>query len=498
MRSARTKWLLAAAFLLGCGGGGGGGGTGGQTATGGSTGTGGSGTGGSGTGGSGTGGAATGGSAGSSATGGASGQGGAAGAAGKGGVGGAAGAAGAAGGAAGAAGNPCASTADAGTGPVLGPATLAGTATRPQLEDADAPNYTVLKYLAQAGSVTAPTTDNWDPTAGVGDVSTFVPTRTVATDGSGTDSTVQAAITASSTDGGTGRVYILVKPGTYREVVCVPKTAPPITLYGANADATQVTIVFNNYAGKTTDSGANPCAAAGSSTYGTSASATFAVFASGFAAKNVTFSNDYVEASSSNQAVALETQGDKLVFENVRALGNQDTLYIKSSGTGTVARAYFKNSYVEGDVDFIFGRGTAVFDGCTLNYLTARQGSKGGNYLAPSTAPNNMYGFLVTKSTFTAQSGTPTNLIALGRAWDESVTCYMGGVSPNGQALVRNSTMGSWIRTANPWSIAATSGRVYSATGNRLWEYQNSGPGAAGGATDGGVRDGGSRDAAIQ
>ena len=53
----------------------------------------------------------------------------------------------------------------------------------------------------------------------------------------------------------------------------------------------------------------------------------------------------------------------------------------------------------------------------------------------------------------------------------------MPGLSPNGQALVRNSTMGSWLRTANPWSIAATTGRLYSAAGNRLREYQNSGPG---------------------
>jgi len=282
-------------------------------------------------------------------------------------------------------------------------------------------------------------------------------------------------------------------------VVCVPKTAPPITLYGTNADATQTTVVFNNYAAKPSDASANPCAAPSATTYGTSASATFAVFASGFEAKNLTFSNDYAEngASSSNQAVALEVQADKVLFENVRALGNQDTLYIKSSSTGSVARAYFKGSYVEGDVDFIFGRGTAVFDGCTLNYLTARQGTKGGNYLAPSTAAANEYGFLVTNSMFTAQTGTPANLIALGRAWDESVTCYMPGVSPNGQALVRNSTLGPQIRTANPWSIAATTGRLYSATENRLWEYDNSGPGSAGGASDGGVRDA-SRDAPIQ
>ncbi len=472
MRAARifTNWALAAVVLGGCGGGstgkGGSPGSGGASATGGSS--------------------ATGGASGAAGGGGASATGGTAGAP----VGGGGGAAG---------GNACAAI-DAGAGQVLGPAALAGTATRPQLEDADAPTYTVLKYLAQAGAISGLTTDNWDPTAGVGDVATFVPTRTVATDGSGTDSTVQGAVTASITDGGTSRVYILVKPGTYREVVCVPKNAPPITLYGATADATQVLIVNNNYASKPSDSGANPCAATGAATYGTSASATFAVFAGGFQAKNVTFSNDYVEGSaSSSQAVALETQGDKLLFENVRALGNQDTLYIKSSSTGAVARAYFKNSYVEGDVDFIFGRGTAVFDGCTLNYLTARQGTKGGNYLAPSTAPTNSYGFLVTNSMFTAQTGTPANLIALGRAWDESVTCYMPGVSPNGQALVRKSTLGPQIRTANPWSIAATTGRVYSATGNRLWEYGNSGPGAAGGAgaTDGGVRDA-SRDAPIQ
>jgi len=482
MRAARvfTKLALAAAVVFGgCGGGGGtGNGKGGSPGSGGVSATGGASGGASGA----TGGAAGGGGGGASATGGTAG-------APLGGSGG--GTAGAAGG------NACAGI-DAGAAQILGPATLAGTATRPQLEDADAPNYTVLKYLAQAGAVSGPTTDNWDPTAGVGDVATFVPTRTVATDGTGTDSTVQGAVTASITDGGTSRVYILVKPGTYREVVCVPKNAPPITLYGANADATQVLIVDNNYAAKPTDSGANPCAAPGATTYGTSATATFAVFAGGFQAKNVTFSNDYVEGSaSSNQAVALETQGDKLVFENVRALGNQDTLYIKSSSTGAVARAYFKNSYVEGDVDFIFGRGTAVFDGCTLNYLTTRQGTKGGNYLAPSTASANPYGFLVTNSMFTAQTGTPANLIALGRAWDESVTCYMPGVSPNGQALVRSSTLGPQIRTANPWSIAATSGRLYSASGNRLWEYGNSGPGAAGGTLDGGVRDA-SRDAPIQ
>ncbi len=98
----------------------------------------------------------------------------------------------------------------------------------------------------------------------------------------------------------------------------------------------------------------------------------------------------------------------------------------------------------------------------------------------------------------TAATGTPPNLIALGRAWDESVTCYMPGTSPNGQALVRDSTLGAHIRLANPWSAAATTARAFSAEGNRLWELHNSGPGAAGGGTtDAGASDGGG-DAAVK
>ena len=396
------------------------------------------------------------------------------------------GSAGAAAGHGGGAGTVACTTPDGGAGATG--LTLAGTSTRPLLSDTDGARYTTLKVLAQAGAIGSLTTDNWDPTAGVGDVSKLTPAYTVAADGSGTQTTVQAAITAAATAGGTARVAILVKPGTYREVVCVPKTAPPITLYGAGADATAVAIVYDNYAGKPIDTNVNSCSGPSATSYGTSGSATFAAFAAGFQAKNLTFANDYVETSSgSNQAVALMTQGDQLIFENVRVLGNQDTLYVKTGSTLTVARAYFKSSYVEGDVDFIFGRGTAVFDGCTLNYLTARQGTKGGNYLAPSTAPGNPYGFLVTGSTFTAATGTPADLIALGRAWDESVTCYMPGTSPNGQALVRDSVLGPQIRTANPWSPAATTSRPYSAAGNRLWELHNSGPGAAGGTSDGGT-----------
>jgi len=311
----------------------------------------------------------------------------------------------------------------------------------------------------------------------------------------GTHTTVQAAIDAAVAAGGTTRRYILVAPGEHREVVCVPGTAPPITLYGSSADAAATVIVFDNYSGKAKPVGqpANPCNPSTSSgTYGTSGSATFAAYANEFQAKNITFSNNTNESAitGSLQAVALMTQADKLVFENVRVLGNQDTLYVKSPSVDMISRAYFKSSYVEGDVDFVFGRGTFVLDGCEIKYLTARQGTKGGNPLAPSTDARNPYGILVINSTFTAEAGTAAGSIQLGRAWDESQTDLATytrnvatGIYPNGQALVRESTLGAHIAAA-PWRAAATTNRPFNSQpgtvpANRLYEFANTGPGSA-------------------
>lgn len=232
----------------------------------------------------------------------------------------------------------------------------------------------------------------------------------------------------------------------------------------------------------------NPCVVPSGSTYSTSGSATFAVMAAGFAAKNLTISNDYAEVGTSGlQAVALLTQGDRLIFENVRILGNQDTLYVKTSAANVVNRIYIKDSYIQGDTDFIFGRATAVIDHSTLQ--SANRKPAGGTVLAPSTAPGNPYGFLIINSDFTADTAVATNGTYLGRAWDESVTTYVMGTSPNGQALIRDSNLGAHIRAASPWA-PSTSGRPFDVSANRLFEYNNSGPGSFAGngsAADGGT-----------
>jgi pectinesterase len=365
---------------------------------------------------------------------------------------------------------------------------------RPQLDAALSDDYTVLDYLANSGSVTAPAIDAWDPTAGIGDVSILTPTFRVAISG-GTHTSVQAAVDAAVAAGGTDRVAIEVAAGTYREVVCVPSQAPPITLFSKNADPSATVIVFDNYNGKTKDAQApaNPCnAALGATTYGTSGSATFAAYANAFQAKNLSFENDTDETgiAANVQAVALSTQGDRQIYENVRLLGNQDTFFVKSASAEAIARVYVKDSFIQGDTDFIFGRGTLVIDSSEIHFISSRQGSK-GYAVVPSTDARNPYGILVFNSQFTADDATQAGQIHLGRAWDESgkdLATYAAqaatGVYPNGQALVRECTLGAHIRAADPWAEAATTKRPFnSAQGtypaNRLFELGNTGPGAA-------------------
>jgi pectinesterase len=350
--------------------------------------------------------------------------------------------------------------------------TWTGSASRPQLTDDAGRCYTARNSLAAAGTIGALVTDGWDPTPGLGSASAFQPAFTVATDGSGTHTSVQAAIAAAKARGGGARIYILVKPGTYRAPVCVDLSTP-LTLYGADPDATKVTIAFDNYNGKPVGT-SNPCSPA-SGTFGTTSSSTFFVKANDFQAMNLSIANDLVEAGSGTaQAVAMTTTGDRLVFQNVRLLGNQDTLQAGTPDIGVVARSYYKACSIEGDTDFIFGKGTAVFDDCTITYTGLRK--NGGTHLAPSTNKGHPFGFLLVNSRIAAGPGAAAGKNGLARSWSEKA-------SSNGQAVIRNSRIDGHIDVVAPYRTATGSAidppPVFNPDISRFFEYENTGAGAA-------------------
>jgi pectinesterase len=116
---------------------------------------------------------------------------------------------------------------------------------------------------------------------------------TVAADGSGMYTTVQAAIDAVP-GGNPSPVTITVAPGTYREIVTVPSNKPYITLRGLGRSPDSTVIVNNRSAGE----------------YGTTGSSTMFVHGHDFTARNLTIANDFDEstATSGGQAVALYTR----------------------------------------------------------------------------------------------------------------------------------------------------------------------------------------------
>jgi pectinesterase len=254
---------------------------------------------------------------------------------------------------------------------------------------------------------------------------------TVAKDGTGQYSTVQAAIDAVPANNTTRRV-ITIKAGTYREIVTIPANKPFVTLQGLGSSAA-ATVIVNNHS------------SAGG--YGTSGSATVFVNGRDFAAKNLTMSNDYGEGS---HAVAANVTADRSVFDTVRFLGNQDTLLVNSS------RQYYVNSYVEGTVDFIFGGATAVFNASSIY----EKRSSGGPITAANTDAAKTYGILVYRCTIT---GAANNVTQLGRPWGAAA-----------QVLFRESNLSATMKTAQPWTDMSSN----SWKNARFFEYRNTGSGA--------------------
>lgn len=252
-------------------------------------------------------------------------------------------------------------------------------------------------------------------------------TITVAKDGSGQFTTVQAAIN-SLASGSAVHTRIDIKAGTYKEKLTIASRTN-LCLVGAGATTTILT-----YGDSNTSAG------------GTSASASVLISANDFSAANLTFQNSFGSAS---QAVALRTTGQRQQFLNCRFVGYQDTLYTHSG------MQYFRNCYVQGNTDYVFGGATAVFQDCE-----ARNVEGGSAVTAPNTDATTAYGIVFVGGKFTAASGVKS--VALGRPWGAA-----------GFAAFLNVDLGAHIAAAG--FVTMSSNPPANA---RFHEYKSTGAGA--------------------
>lgn len=289
---------------------------------------------------------------------------------------------------------------------------------------------------------------------------------TVAKDGSGRFTSVQKAVDAVPA-GNNARVVIRVAPGVYRETVKVPANKPRVTIEGTGGSRKDTVIVEGHASGMTRPDG--------SGTYGTGGSATVAVEADDFQARNLTVSNDFDEAANRNlsghQAVALRTAADRILLDGLIVSGDQDTLLLDTAAKDRLGRVYVTNSYVIGNVDFVFGRATAVIDRSVLTLKKRWDGTSAGYVTAPST-PAGRKGFLITRSTV---NGDVTEAsFFLGRPWHAG-----GDATLSPQATFRESVLSSAVKST-PWTDMSG----FSWKADRFAEFRNTGPGAGPAHTD--------------
>lgn len=210
-------------------------------------------------------------------------------------------------------------------------------------------------------------------------------TIVVSRDGTGNFRTLQEAI-ESARAFMDYTVTIYVKNGVYKEKVIVPSWVENIDIIGEDRDKTIITY----------DDHANI------NKMGTFRTYTVKVEGSDITFKNLTIENN---AAQLGQAVALHTEGDRLKFINCRILGNQDTIYTGAKFT----RLYFKDCYIDGTTDFIFGPSTALFENCMIH-------SKRNSYVTAASTPKEAkYGYIFKHCKLTAESGV--DKVYLGRPW---------------------------------------------------------------------------------
>jgi len=210
-------------------------------------------------------------------------------------------------------------------------------------------------------------------------------TIVVSRDGTGNFRTLQEAI-ESARAFMDYTVTIYVKNGVYKEKVIVPSWVENIDIIGEDRDKTIITY----------DDHANI------NKMGTFRTYTVKVEGSDITFKNLTIENN---AAQLGQAVALHTEGDRLKFINCRILGNQDTIYTGAKFT----RLYFKDCYIDGTTDFIFGPSTALFEDCMIH-------SKRNSYVTAASTPKEAkYGYVFKHCKLTAEPGV--DKVYLGRPW---------------------------------------------------------------------------------
>lgn len=224
-------------------------------------------------------------------------------------------------------------------------------------------------------------------------------------------------------------VTICLAPGVYHEKVVLEK--PNVMLLGTGTSPAETVISYDDYGYDLMPDGKKR---------GTFRSYTLFVHAPDVTLRNLTVENASGDSKTHGQAIALYAECDRFWVDSCRLLGHQDTLFTgplppqeyepdgflgpTKSAPRINGRQYYKDCYICGDIDFIFGSATAYFEACTIESLGHSRIQENitsvnqpeGYVTAASTPAGQEYGYVFSCCRFVS-SDCPPGSVYLGRPW---------------------------------------------------------------------------------
>lgn len=224
---------------------------------------------------------------------------------------------------------------------------------------------------------------------------------------------LQAALDSAPKD-----AFVHLAAGIYHQKLVV--RTPGLTIIGQGAENTQ--IEFDDYAQKLDDQGRELV---------TFRTYTVAVCADGVTIEKLSIVNSAGCPECKGQEVALTVYGDKFTMAGCRLSSTQDTLFLGPLPPDLIQRydgflsdelrqdrlleQRFLDCLIEGTVDFIFGCGSALFEGCEIRSL--RDARDIGYIAAPAHSLSQRDGFLFRNCRLTCEDAVAPGSVYLARPW---------------------------------------------------------------------------------
>jgi hypothetical protein len=187
-----------------------------------------------------------------------------------------------------------------------------------------------------------------------------------------------------------------VRKGKYIEKVTIPVSKPYLYVIGEGIN--DVVFSWDDYAGKP----------------GVTEIATITINSNDCVFMNMTIENSWGRKNDGPQALAVKATGDRIIFKNCKMVSGQDTVMAHGNGK----RQYFRNCYIDGNTDYIYGSAIAVFDSCVLFNRDRVDGSTSSVFTAASTPAGQTYGYVFRDCLLPNNNGQTG--YTLGRPWGNS------------------------------------------------------------------------------